>query len=247
MSRVAVVTGGSKGIGAAIVRRLAKNNMNIVINYLNSKDAAEKLKSEIISKGCFTGEIELYKADVSIEEEASGLLNFAGTKFGTIDVLINNAGVSNGGPLFMKDLTDWWKTIQVNLGSTVNCTRASIPYFLKNGSGNIINIGSVAGLTGVLGNSDYASSKAALVGFTKSMARELVNHKITINTVAPGFIATDMVERMNPKRKKDLLAKIPAGRIGSASEVAELVSLLASGSVNYILGQTIVIDGGVSM
>lgn len=245
-NKVAIVTGGSRGIGASIVEKLASENYNILLNYYSNKEAAQMVADKAKTNSDI--EIILYKADVSLYENAEKIISEAVNKWGRIDVLINNAGISRGGFLMMNKLERWWEVVNKNLGCVVNCTKAITQQMIKQKSGKIINIGSVSGIKGTVGNSDYSSSKAAISGFTRAIAKELVKFGIIVNCVAPGFIETDMTDEM-PQQKKDAISQymVPMKRMGKPEEVAELVALLASNKVNYILGQTIVIDGGTTI
>ena len=241
MKRTAVVTGSSSGIGKAIVREFSKTDMNVVINYNQSKESALELLEEIKSKG--TSVIAI-KADVSDPLQASDLINSAIQQFGKVDILVNNAGISE--QKLFTDITfqDWRKMFSINVDGMFNCSKVAVKDMLKRHEGKIINISSVWGITGASCEVHYSSSKAAVVGFTKSLAKELGPSSINVNCVAPGVIKTKMNEFLNASETADLIEDIPLGRIGSAEEVAKTVGFLASDDANYLTGQIISPNGG---
>ena len=241
MKRTAVVTGSSSGIGKAIVREFSKTDMNVVINYNQSKESALELLEEIKSKG--TSAIAI-KADVSDPLQASDLINSAVQQFGKVDILVNNAGISE--QKLFTDITfqDWRKMFAINVDGMFNCSKVAVKDMLKRHEGKIINISSVWGITGASCEVHYSSSKAAIIGFTKSLAKELGPSNINVNCVAPGVIKTKMNEFLNASETADLIDDIPLGRIGSAEEVAKTVGFLASDDANYLTGQIISPNGG---
>lgn len=246
-TRVAIITGASRGIGAGIARRLAKDQYSLLINYRSNDQAAAQVKEDIQSTPGYQGEVLLNKGDVSDFEQAKRMVDQAMEKWGRIDVLVNNAGISRGGFLMMNKMENWWDVIHTNLGSVVNCTKAAVPVFVKQKYGKVINISSASGIKGTVGNSDYSSSKAAIIGFTKALAKELAGFGIIVNAIAPGFVDTDMVAQMNDRQKEGIKKMVPLKRMGKVEEVAEVAALLANDNANYILGQTIVIDGGITI
>jgi 3-oxoacyl-[acyl-carrier protein] reductase len=240
--QVALVTGGSRGIGRAIALALAAQGAKIVVNYASSQGAADAVVAEIVAGG---GEAIAVKADVSVEAEVEAMVARAIEGFGRIDVLVNNAGITKDGLLLRMKPADWNSVIDLNLSGVFLCTRSVSKIMLKQKSGRIINISSVVGEMGNAGQSNYAAAKAGVIGFTKSVAKELASRGITVNAVAPGFIATDMTHGLNAE---GIIAHIPLGRLGAADEVAGAVRFLAADpAAAYITGQTLNVDGGMVM
>lgn len=239
--KIALITGASRGIGKAISVELAKNGMNIVVNYYrDEKEAAEAVEDiKKIGVDCIA-----IKADVSKFEECAEMAEAIRKKFGQIDVLVNNAGALSDRSLKNMSKEQWDLVVRTNLDGTFNVTRNALP-LMKEGS-RIINISSIVGLTGNHGQTNYAASKAGIIGFTKSLARELGKHKTTVNAVAPGFIETQMTKDISFIRKKIINAMIPLGKPGTVEDVANLVSFLASDKAGYITGEVICVDGGLS-
>lgn len=241
--RVALVTGGDRGIGKAIVLRLAENGVNIALNYLNDdKKATETLS--LLHK--YPIKANLYRFDVSNYDSAQKMINCVIKDLGALDILVNNAGIINDKKLENMLEDDWDKVIRVNLKSVFNCTKFALPHLKNSQSGRIICISSVIAQQGGIGQSNYAASKAGIIGFVKSLALELAKENITVNAVAPGFIDTDMLKGI-PKYilEKYLLPKIPQQRFGKPEEVAELIAYLVSDKANYVTGQTFSINGGL--
>lgn len=239
---VALVTGASRGIGRAIALTLAASGAKVVVNYASSAQAAEEVVAEIQQMG--TEAIAL-KADVSKAEEIDALFKAVMEKWGRIDVLVNNAGITRDTLLLRMKLDDWQRVIDLNLTGVFLCTRSASKIMLKQKSGRIINIASVSGLMGNPGQANYSAAKAGVVGFTKTVAKELAPRGVTVNAVAPGFIATDMTHDL---KSDDILKFIPLGRYGTADEVAGLVRFLAADpAAAYITGQTLNVDGGMVM
>ncbi len=248
--RVSIVTGGSGGIGRAIVRKLLCENYNVINVYRSNTDAAETLKNEVCSNPVYKGSLINIRLDIKIFENCQNMVSTVVKEFNRIDLLVNNAGISEGGLLMMRSINNWWNAVEINLGGTVNYTKAVIQQMIKQKSGKIINMSSVSGIKGTVGNSEYSASKAAIIGFTKAIAKELAKFGIIVNCIAPGFIDTDMLSNRSEEQRKIIEQKIksiPLNRIGKAEEIAELVNFLASGKVDFILGQTIIIDGGHSL
>ncbi len=242
--KVAIVTGAGRGIGRAIALQFAELGAKVVINYRNSIAQVEELLETIKAAG---GDAVAVQADISIEEEAKKLVQEAVKHYGRLDVLVNNAGITKDNLLMRISEADFDSVIDINLKGTFLCTKHASTVMLKQKSGKIINISSVVGLTGNIGQTNYAASKAGVIGMTKSVARELASRGITVNAVAPGFIESDMTNQLSDKVKEATLANIPLKRYGNAGEVASAVSFLASEAANYITGQVIQVDGGMVM
>jgi len=242
--KVAVITGAGRGIGRAIALQFAEYGSKVVINYRSSITQVEELLTMIKNAG---GDAIAIQADISREEEAKKLIEEAVKHFGRLDVLVNNAGITKDNLLMRMTEADFTSVIDINLKGTFFCTKHAATIMLKQRSGKIINISSVVGLTGNAGQTNYAASKAGVIGMTKSVARELASRGITVNAVAPGFIETDMTDQLSDKVKEATIANIPLKRYGIASEVANAVSFLASEAANYITGQVLQVDGGLVM
>lgn len=234
-----IVTGGSRGIGASIVKELANKDYNIVLNYNNSEKQAKQIQKELLEKNI---KIEIFKADVSKRENVKELVKFALEKFKTIDVLINNAGIDQV-KMFM-DITDedWNKMIQTNLNSVFYCTQEVLPTMIHNKNGNIINISSIWGITGASCEVHYSVAKAGIDGMTKALAKELGPSNIRVNSIAPGAISTDMNSGYTNEEIKDMESQIPLGRLGNSIEIAKCVNWLIED--NYTTGQIISPNGG---
>ena len=242
--KVAFVTGGSRGIGKQVALKFAKNGYNIVINYVSDNTDIKGLQEEFEKENV---EILLVKADVTKKEEIQNLVKTAIEKFGHIDVLVNNAGITRDGLLMRMKEEDFDKVIEINLKGTFLVTKEVIPYMMKKREGSIINISSVVGVVGNAGQSNYAASKAGMIGFTKSVAKELASRNIRANCVAPGFIKTDMTDVLSEEVKENIHNQIPLRRMGEPEEVANLVYFLGSEESKYITGQVVHVDGGMVM
>ena len=239
---VAVVTGASRGIGKAAALALFSQGAKVVINYARSSDAAEATVKEITDAG---GEAIAVRADVSKSEEVDNLIKTALDKFGRIDVLVNNAGITKDTLLLRMKPEQWQAVIDLNLTGVFLCTKAVSKTMLKQRSGRIINIASVSGQMGLPGQANYSAAKAGVIGFTKTVAKELANRGITVNAVAPGFIETDMTKDLE---SEDIINAIPLGRYGKPEEVAGTIRFLASDpAAAYITGQVFNVDGGMVM
>jgi 3-oxoacyl-[acyl-carrier protein] reductase len=242
--KVAVVTGSSRGIGRAIALLLAKQGAKVVVNSSKSSAAAEDVVKEIKANG---GEAVNVAADVSNQADAERLIKTAVDSFGRLDILVNNAGVTRDTLLMRMSEADWDAVMDLNLKGAFFCTKAAIRPMLKAKSGRIINITSVSGLAGNAGQANYAASKAGLVGFTKSVARELASRAITCNAVAPGFVPTVLTNVLPDDLKAKAIAAIPLARVGSPEEIAAAVVYLASDEAAYVTGHVLTVDGGMTM
>jgi 3-oxoacyl-[acyl-carrier protein] reductase len=240
--QIALVTGASRGIGRAVALALAEAGAEVVVNYSSSPDAADAVVGEITGSG---GRAYAVQANVADEEAVNDLIKTVIERSGRIDVLVNNAGITRDGLLMRMKTEDWQSVINLNLSGVFLCTRAVTRPMLKQKSGRIINITSVVGLMGNAGQSNYAAAKAGVVGFTRSTAKEMASRGITVNAVAPGFIATDMTKDLDAE---GILAAIPLGRFGTPEQVAGAVRFLAADpAAAYITGQVLQVDGGMVM
>ncbi len=244
--KVAVITGSSRGIGATTAYKLAEAGANIVINYpfTEEKENAEKVKKKIENNN---QKALIVKGDVSDSSEAKNLINKAVEKFDKIDILVNNAGITRDNLLLRMKENEWDQVMEVNLKGVFNCTKAVIRNMMKQKSGKIINLASVVGITGNAGQANYSASKAGVIGFTKSIARELSSRNINVNAVAPGFIKSKMTDELSESVKKEMLDSIPLNKFGEQEDVAATIVFLSSEKSDYITGQVINIDGGMVM
>ncbi len=244
MSKVAFITGATRGIGRAIALELAKEGYNIALNYRTENEALENLKKEISEIG-----VECYpvQGDVSKAEDSERMTKEIIEHFEQIDVLVNNAGITKDNLILRMKEEEFTDVINVNLVGTFNITKNVIKYMTKKRYGKIINLSSVVGISGNAGQSNYAASKAGIIGFTKSIAKELASRNITANAVAPGFIQTDMTNVLKDEIKEAIEGTIPLKRLGTAEDVAKVVKFLASDESSYITGQVINVDGGMLM
>lgn len=244
MKQTAIVTGGSRGIGRAVAVRLAKDGMNLVINYRGNSAAAEETERLCRDLGA---EVLLVQGDVSRAEDCEKLAAQAKEAFGRVDVLVNNAGITRDGLLARMTEEDFRAVLDVNLVGPWNMMKAVNRIMMKQRYGRIVNLSSVTGLMGNMGQTNYAAAKAGIVGMTKSYAREVASRGITVNAVAPGFIDTDMTEAMPEGAKDKIITGIPMGRTGKPEDVAEAVAFLASEQAGYITGEVLRVDGGMAM
>jgi 3-oxoacyl-[acyl-carrier protein] reductase len=242
--KVAVVTGSSRGIGAAIARRLAAEGARVVLNCHASVEAAQAIADEIRQAG---GEALVVAADVSRGEEAQRLIQTTMAQWDRVDILVNNAGVTRDGLLMTMKEADWDAVLNTNLKSVFHCCKAVTRSMLRQRSGRIINITSVVGIVGQAGQTNYAASKAGIIGFTKSLARELGSRGITVNCVAPGYIPTALTDVLPEEMKQAILEQTPLKRLGQPEEVAAAVAFLASDEAAFITGHVLNVDGGLAM
>jgi 3-oxoacyl-[acyl-carrier protein] reductase len=242
--QIALVTGASRGIGRAIALRLSRAGAYIVVNYHGNQPAAEESLGAIVAQG---GQGELSRFDVSDEDLLDTTVKNLVDRHKKIDILVNNAGVAIDNLLMRTKQVDWDQVIGTNLKGTVLCTKVVSRYMIRQRAGRIINLSSVVGQMGNVGQSLYAASKAGIIGFTKAIARDLASRGITVNAVAPGFIETDMTARLPEKLREEFLRSIPLGRFGSCDEVAETVLFLAAPGSGYITGQVVGVNGGLYM
>ena len=240
--KVVVVTGASRGIGKEIALKYAENGYNVVINYVSDKTNVEELEKEFKEKGA---EALIVKADVSKSEQVQEFIKAVIEKYGKIDVLVNNAGITRDMLLMRMKEEDFDKVIEINLKGTFLVTKEVVPYMMKKRDGKIISLSSVVGVTGNAGQCNYSASKAGIIGFTKSIAKELASRNIRANAVAPGFIDTDMTNVLSDEVKENINKQIPMRRMGTAREIANVVYFLGSEESSYITGQVINIDGGM--
>ncbi len=245
-NRVALVTGGSRGIGRAIALALARRGAKVVVNYSSRPEAAAAVVSEIAAAG---GAAVAVGFDVSNSAAVNDAIKAIGKEHGGLDILVNNAGVAINGLLMRFSDEQWAKTMAINLAGAFHCTRAATPLLLRaKEAGRIINITSVVGEMGNAGQAAYAASKAGLIGFTQATARELASRRVTVNAIAPGFIETDMTaEHLPEQQRQKLLSEIPLGRIGGADEVGDAAAFLAGPEAAYITGQVLRVNGGMLM
>ena len=243
-NKVAVVTGASRGIGREVALKLAALGAVVIIDYNGSEEKAEEVKKEIEDKG---GKAEIYQCNVSDFDACKEFIDYVINKYNSIDILINNAGITRDGLLMRMSEKDFDDVINTNLKGTFNCIRFASRQMMKQRSGRIINISSVVGVSGNAGQTNYAASKAGIIGLTKAVAKEVASRHITANAVAPGFIQTDMTDILSENTKKQIASMIPIGTFGSPKDVANATAFLASDEAGYITGQVLHVDGGMVM
>ncbi len=242
--KVALVTGGSRGIGRAVALELAGAGAKVVVNYAGNAAAAQEVVSAIESSG---GAAIAVQADVANGEAVEALVKQTMDTFGRIDILVNNAGITRDGLLMRMKEDDWDAVMDTNLKGVFHCTKAVSRIMMKQRCGRIINMTSVVGIMGNAGQANYAAAKAGVIGFTKSMAKELASRGITVNAIAPGYIATDMTAVLSDQIRTEMAEKIPTGRLGAPEDIAAATLFLASDAAAYITGQTLNVDGGMVM
>lgn len=242
--KVALVTGGSRGIGRAIVLHLAHSGADVAFTYRSRVEEANTLVAEIQSLG---RKATAYQSNAAETKQSDDVVQSVIKEYGRLDILVNNAGMTKDGLLMRMSEQDWDDVINTNLKGVFNFTKAACRQMMSQQSGKIINISSIVGVTGNAGQANYVASKAGVIGFTKSIAKELASRNIQVNAIAPGFIETDMTGKLNEKQKEAILSVIPQKRIAKPDEIASVVCFLASADANYITGQTIHTDGGMAM
>ncbi|WP_299087078.1 3-oxoacyl-[acyl-carrier-protein] reductase [uncultured Metabacillus sp.] len=243
-NKVALVTGASRGIGRAIALDLAKNGASVAVNYAGNEAKANEVVDEIKAGG---GNAFAIKADVSNSEDVTQMVKEVINQFGQLDILVNNAGITRDNLLMRMKDNEWDDVINTNLKGVFLCTKAVTRQMMKQRSGRIINITSVVGVSGNPGQSNYVAAKAGVIGLTKTTAKELASRNITVNAVAPGFITTDMTDELSEEMKTEMLKQIPLAKLGEPSDIANIVSFLASDKSKYITGQTMHVNGGMVM
>ncbi|HHP5398329.1 TPA: 3-oxoacyl-[acyl-carrier-protein] reductase [Staphylococcus aureus] len=244
MTKSALVTGASRGIGRSIALQLAEEGFNVAVNYAGSKEKAEAVVEEIKAKGVDSFAIQ---ANVADADEVKAMIKEVVSQFGSLDVLVNNAGITRDNLLMRMKEQEWDDVIDTNLKGVFNCIQKATPQMLRQCSGAIINLSSVVGAVGNPGQANYVATKAGVIGLTKSAARELASRGITVNAVAPGFIVSDMTDALSDELKEQMLTQIPLARFGQDIDIANTVAFLASDKAKYITGQTIHVNGGMYM
>ena len=242
--KAAVVTGSSRGIGRAIALELSRRGASVVVNYRSSADAANEVVDAIESEG---GQAIAVQADVGDPDQAKQLMQAAIDTFGGLDILVNNAGTTRDQLLMLMSEDDWDVVLRTNLKGVFNCCKAAARKMMRQRSGRIVSVSSVSGIAGQGGQTNYAASKAGVIGFTKSLAKELGGRGITVNAVAPGFVLTDLTADLSDELKQQAIEATPLGRMGEPEEIAQAVAFLASDSASFITGEVLTVDGGLVM
>jgi 3-oxoacyl-[acyl-carrier protein] reductase len=242
--RVAVVTGGGRGIGRAVALRLANEGANVAISYRSNDAAAEEVAEEARAAGA---QCEIFKGDVASPNDVHALFEGVGEALGQVEILVNNAGLRRDNLMMRMKESEFDEVLRTNLKGTYLCTRAALRPMLRARWGRIVNVSSVVGLVGNAGQANYAASKAGIIGLTKSVAREVAQRGITANAVAPGYVETELTRSLPDEVKDQIKGQVPAGRFGGPEEVAEVVAFLCGEVAGYITGQTLAVDGGMTM
>lgn len=242
--RVALVTGGGRGIGRAVAVRLANEGAHVAISYRSNDTAAEEVAERVRAAGA---KCEIFKGDVASPEDVDALFKGVGEVFGQVEILVNNAGLTRDNLMMRMKESEFDEVLSTNLKGTYLCTRAALRPMIRARWGRIVNVSSVVGLVGNAGQANYAASKAGIIGFTKSVAREVAQRGVTANVVAPGYVETELTSSLSEKVKDQIRGQVPAGRFAEAEEVAEVVAFLAGEGAGYITGQTVAVDGGMTM
>ncbi len=242
--RVALVTGGGRGIGRAVAVRLANEGAHVAISYRSNDTAAEEVAERVRAAGA---KCEIFKGDVASPEDVDALFKGVGEVFGQVEILVNNAGLTRDNLMMRMKESEFDEVLSTNLKGTYLCTRAALRPMIRARWGRIVNVSSVVGLVGNAGQANYAASKAGIIGFTKSVAREVAQRGVTANVVAPGYVETELTSSLSEKVKDQIRGQVPAGRFAEAEEVAEVVAFLAGEGAAYITGQTVAVDGGMTM
>jgi 3-oxoacyl-[acyl-carrier protein] reductase len=242
--RVAIVTGGGRGIGREIAQRLGTEGADVAISYRSNDEAAEEAAEAVRETGV---RCELFKGDVASSEDVEALYKGVNEAFGRVDILVNNAGVTRDNLMMRMKEDEFDEVLRTNLKGTYLCTRAALRPMVRARWGRIVNVSSVVGLVGNAGQANYAASKAGIIGFTKSVAREVAQRGITANVVAPGYVETELTGGLPDKVKDQIRAQVPTGRFGEPGEIAEVVAFLAGEGAGYVTGQTVAVDGGMTM
>lgn len=242
--RVTVVTGGGRGIGRAIAQRLGAEGAKVAVTYRSNDEAAQETARLVREAG---GECEILKGDVSDADDVKKVFDGVAEAFGPVEVLVNNAGTTRDNIMLRMKEEEFDEVLATNLKGTYNCTRAVLRGMVRSRWGRIVNVSSVVGLAGNAGQANYAASKAGVLGFTKSVAREVAERGITVNAVAPGYVETELTGALDDSVKQQILGQVPTGRFGEPEEIAEVVAFLVGEGAGYVTGQTIAVDGGMVM